>query len=235
MLFAVREDYEPELRVLERFLADGMVFVDGGANCGAYTVVAGRRVGRRGRVFSFEPGSESFSVLRRNIELNRLENVKAFRLALSDSRGNVRLYHHRGPNSYSLAPSGGPSRPYEVVAATTLDAVLADEGVDRLDFLKLDVEGAEELVLNGAGSLVSRFRPTVLFEIYRDAAARLELRETGAWDYLARLGYTFFSVESDGSLRSLAAPPPVGNVLAVPAERADKNGARGSGSGKVRP
>ena len=66
-----REYYEPELSLLDTYLTDGKVFIDAGANTGIYTVIAGKLVGDSGKVISFEPGSESFQTLARNIEVNK--------------------------------------------------------------------------------------------------------------------------------------------------------------------
>ncbi len=213
-IFAMREDYEPELMYFATCLTEGMVVVDGGANCGLYTVVAAKLVGNSGLVLSFEPGAESFSVLERNVRLNRLGNVHALRLALSDGERTTHLYHHRGPNSYSLAPRAGTGL-YEEVRTTTIDAMLARDGLDRVDVLKLDVEGAEELVLRGANTVLRESRPMIIFEVYRDAATRLGLAQNGAWDYLAELEYQFFTIGTDGELRRLTLAPDAGNVIAI--------------------
>jgi FkbM family methyltransferase len=218
-IFITREDYEPELTYLDRLLAPGNVFVDGGANFGIYTVVASKLVGDSGFVLSFEPSPENFAILQRNVELNHMKNVKVFCSAISDSDGTTRLYHiDNAPNSYSLGKDINPATDYEEISTVTLDSVLQQAGLERVDFLKLDVEGAEELVLRGAESLFSRMRPIVLFEVSESATKRLGLSVDGAWKMLQELGYDLFTVGAEGELVSLDAPK-LGNNIAMPKKK----------------
>lgn len=216
MIFATRENYELELTLLEQFLSPGKIVVDAGANCGIYTVAASKLVGDAGKVLSFEPGRESFSILRRNVELNGLRNVLAFQSALSEREGMARLYHHHhGPNSFSLGPEIGRSDQFEEVRTTTLDKVLKREGIHRVDLVKLDVEGAEELVLHGAESVLVSAHPVIIFEMNREAASRLGVPRNGAWDLLEAMDYRFFVVKGSGSLERLDSVPGGGNVVAI--------------------
>jgi FkbM family methyltransferase len=216
MIYAVRELYEKELAHLRNFISPGMVVVDGGANYGIYSLAAARLVGPAGRVFSFEPGLESFSVLRKNIELNGLQNVRSFRAALAEKEGNASLYHSgRGPNSFSLAPPAHGSCGSEVVAILPLNKILQEENAEQVGLIKLDVEGAEELVLRGAQPFISSCRPTVIFEINPRASTGLGLRPFGAWEILENADYRFFSLLESGDLRNLSTPPAGGNVIAI--------------------
>jgi FkbM family methyltransferase len=216
MIFAVRENWKPELACLERFVSPGSVVVDAGACLGIYTIAAGKLVGESGRVLSFEPGVESFPVLERNIKLNCLRNIRAFRMALSNSEGKARLYHNvYSITCHSLGADPQLSDGFEEVATTTIDRVLEQEGIDRVDFLKMDVEGSEELVLRGARSLLRRARPVILFEINPKAIEQLGLTKYGTWNILDGLGYHFFSLGSAGKPQKLDSPPPGGNVIAV--------------------
>src|SRR5690606_25934301 len=77
--------YEPEtMALVEQLLQPGMVFIDAGAHCGQYTLVAGRAVGPSGQVHSFEPHPETFAVLKKNITDNKLRNTQANSFALAD-------------------------------------------------------------------------------------------------------------------------------------------------------
>ncbi len=216
MIYAVRELYEKELAHLRNFISPGMVVVDGGANYGIYSLAAARLVGPAGRVFSFEPGLESFSVLRKNIELNCLHNVRAFRAALADKEGTAPLYHSgRGPNSFSLARPEHGSCGSEVVATLPLNQVLRQEKAEQVGLIKLDVEGAEELALRGALPVIASFRPCVILEINPRASQGLGLGPFGAWELLENAGYRFFSLVEGGDLRKLRTPPAGGNVIAI--------------------
>ena len=214
-IFIIREDFEPELLYLEKLLSPGKVFVDGGANLGIYSVVAAKLVGETGLVLAFEAAAETFKQLNQNININHFKQVKSFNYALSDRECKARFYHiDNAPNSYSLGEEVSGTD-FEEVNVTTLDKVIQDEGIDRIDVIKLDVEGAEELVMQGAKKLFEKMHPVVIFEINKLATQRLHIDEYGAWDFLKEFGYQFFSVSRTGNLVKLDAPMKVGNQRIV--------------------
>jgi FkbM family methyltransferase len=215
MIYALRERYEKELMYLSRLISPGMVVVDGGANCGIYTVVAAKLVGPNGLVLSFEPGRKAFSVLDRNIRLNAFENVRACSAALSDREGPAALYHHAGPNSFSLGQPDRSGADFEEVVTRTLSQVMQEHNVDSVGLIKLDVEGAEELALRGAEAMIRRSHPTIILETNGVAAQRLGLSPTGAWQLLERWGYRFFSLTEQGDLAALDHPPAANDTVNV--------------------
>jgi len=215
LIFVFRESCELELKYLENFVLPGMTFLDIGANYGIYTVAAASLVGSSGRVFAFEPCLDTFATLTNNVETNRLRNVRLFALALSNRDGKARLYHHeRGADKCSLGPPPGNTLQFEEVVTRTVDSVFCDEP-PQIDFMKIDVEGAEELVLRGAERVINEGHPTILFEINHEAARKLELDPHGAWNLLSHWGYQFFSLSGAGELRALSYPSLGGNVIAV--------------------
>jgi FkbM family methyltransferase len=223
MFYALRENYEKELLHLDRFVSPGMVVIDGGANCGIYTILAAKLVGPSGLVFSFEPGREAFSILEKNVRLNRLENVRTFHAALSDKKGTATLYHlGDAPNSYSLGAPDTTDVAFEEVTTRSLGQVVPEDIAQRTGLIKLDVEGAEELVLRGAQSILARSHPTIIFEANGPSAKRLGLSPTGSWKLLHRLGYRFFSLTDQGDLCELAhspAPNDINNIVAIHSRR----------------
>jgi FkbM family methyltransferase len=207
-IFALRHLYERELGYLERLISPGMVVVDAGANCGIYTLAAAKLVGPAGRVLSFEPGSQAFSVLKKNVEINGFQNVRAYRSALCDKNGKARLYHSEyGRTSFSLGHPKNGRVTFEEVTTRTLESVLEEEVTDQVGLIKLDVEGAEELVLRGVERILVRSHPKIIFEMNAQAAGRLDLHPSGAWDLLKRCGYRFFFLEDSGFPREIVLPP----------------------------
>jgi FkbM family methyltransferase len=221
LIFVFREHYESELNYLETILFPGKTFVDAGANLGIYTLVASRIVGPSGGVIAFEPSLQSFPVLEENISLNGFTNVLAVRVALSDKTGNAFLYHgsDAGKNSLGSGPCAEPKG--EAVATQSLDEALHQLSVENVDVIKMDVEGAEELILLGASSTVTSHRPIVLFEINPEASGCLGLSPRGAWDLLAASDYKFYTIKQNGTLSTLGTMPmALGNVVAIPRGRA---------------
>ena len=215
-IFAFRENYEPELTYLESILSPGRVFVDVGANFGIYTMVASRLVGKAGRVVAFEPSVQSFPVLQKNIALNNLENVLSFRAALSDKESRAWLYHALDPSGNSLGRDPSLDGVREEVVLKSLDSVLEENGIDRVDVIKVDVEGAEELVLHGAARSLKTHRPIIIFEYNPGCAARLGLSPDGARDFLQSLGYEFVVLGDCAKSKNPALRPTYFNIIAIP-------------------
>jgi FkbM family methyltransferase len=214
LIFVFRENYEPELSYLERALSPRETFVDVGANLGIYALVASRIVGPSGRVIAFEPSPGSFALLEANIKLNGLTNVQISPAAVSDKIGKAFLYDGLDPSQNSLGRDVRLEANGEEVTTQSLDSALAQTSVARVHVIKMDVEGAEELVLRGANKLIAAHRPTVIFEINQEASARLGLSPRGTWDLLRGLGYEFFSVQ-DNSVHEAKSLPMLGNVVAI--------------------
>jgi FkbM family methyltransferase len=215
LIFAFREYYEPELDYLQQILLPGMTFVDAGACYGIYSLAASKMVGPQGRVIAFEPASRAFRVLQKNIELNGLTNVHAYPLALTEKEGKAWLYHHPNVGCDSLGKDDSFTDREEETATDSLDNMLQKLSVDQLDVLKMDVQGAEELILRGARRIIESKHPAIIFEIFPEGANALGLSGYGAWKLLENLGYKFFSFDPSGALRKASSPPLSGNAVAI--------------------
>jgi FkbM family methyltransferase len=131
-----------------------------GANIGGYTV----RAAKRAYVYAFEPEPRNFNLLRLNIKLNKLQNnVKSFQVAAGPYLGKVTLALSSSHGGHSLLRSRIKTTTIDV-DMTPLDLILANE--DRIDLIKIDVEGAEPLVLKGAGEVLKRTKAVVIEAIY---------------------------------------------------------------------
>lgn len=148
------KSFEPaELAFVRRSLKPGDVFLDLGANGGIYTVVAGKLVGDAGRVYAFEPGRAEQALLRQNICRNDLRNVTVIGSAVSDRVGTARFAISLDGAMNSLRQTRHPMQrvvEWREVETTTLDDFLERARPRRVDIIKMDVEGAEKLVLAGA-------------------------------------------------------------------------------------
>jgi FkbM family methyltransferase len=213
-IFAFRENYDLEdIRIIKKFLKPGHVFIDVGANLGFYSVVASELVGANGRVIAFEPAGETFQYLSRTVAQAAHPNILPKKIALSDAERSTKLFHHPDPSRYSLGDMGMGD--YEIVETLPLDQVMDDIGIDRVDFIKCDVEGLEEMVFKGAQGLLERFHPGIYFEINLDAIQKAGLKSEGAWSLLAGLGYAFFTVDEAGEVKQISSMPGGGNILAL--------------------
>jgi len=185
-----------------RHLRPAGCFYDAGAHIGYYSLIASRLVGKGGRVVAFEPDPANVDVLRENLLRNGVSNVDVITAALWSHSGVVTFQRSasEGPEVSSrrgavVAPNGkGLEAGLIRVEALTLDAFAAD--YDPPTMIKIDVEGAEVEVLEGAQNLVARIRPVLLLEVHHQAAATFlqdRLRQNGyEIEWLAgRPGFAF--------------------------------------------
>jgi len=141
-----------------------MVVFDVGANLGYFSMIAGRLVGEGGRIICVEPDPRVVEVLRKNVGVNGLKHATVVQAAAYNSSGEVSL---------GCAPATSWSgiyyeRPMKriTVRALTLDSLCARLGLDRVDFVKIDVEGAESVVIKGMSEILVRYRPQILLELH---------------------------------------------------------------------
>jgi FkbM family methyltransferase len=219
-IYAFREYYEPELAHLNKILLPGELFIDVGANFGVYTLIASKLVGETGTVIALEPTAESFTILRQNIELNRLSNVHAFQVALAEKKSRAWLYHGWDPVGNSLGRDPFRGNEGEEVQTETLDGLLEENGIGHVGAIKIDVEGAEELVLRGAVRCLTTQSPIVIFEFNPGCAARLGLSPCGARDLLKSLGYEFAVLGDFAEPKGPESRPTYFNIVAIPKKSA---------------
>jgi FkbM family methyltransferase len=204
--FLLRDAMEPELHTIQNFVGAGDVFVDVGANIGLFTVKVAPKAAK---VIAVEPGEAARAQLLGNIALNGFTNVTVVPKALADKEGTAALHHNPvgdDPQSFSLI-SDGSDAGSEQVAMTTLDAVVRDAGVDRVDCIKIDVEGAEGMVIAGGQHTLATYHPTVIFEMNCPTLFKAGGDPAAAWNALKALGYSFYQVSHDGTLTALGERP----------------------------
>ncbi|MBI2921475.1 MAG: FkbM family methyltransferase [Planctomycetes bacterium] len=210
--YSARPEYH-EMGLVQHLLRPGDRFVDVGANIGYYTLLAAALVGPSGAVEAFEPGQPALDRLRENIALNRLFNVRVHALALSDTPGSARFLTGRDTTN-RLAASADAASPSSSVPAARLDDLLSGQ---PCALGKIDVEGAELRVLQGAEGMLSRANPPVwILEVTH------RLRDFGASEpqlasWLAARGYDLGSYDADARTFSFGPEPWSGrtNVVAV--------------------
>lgn len=150
--------YEPDVvRSLEAHIKPGAVVVDLGAHVGFYTLLAASLVGPRGRVYAFEPQVEVRRVLARNVVLNGYEgSCRILPYAVADTTANRTLFVTSHQSDQSSLFAGNNVSEKAIVETVSLDEFFAAEGWPSVDFVKIDVEGAERLVLEGMRELSAR-------------------------------------------------------------------------------
>lgn len=217
--------YEPELRrILGALLGPGCVAIDVGANIGWHTSLMARLVGPDGRVLAVEANPSVRERLAANLAINRLHQVEVIPCALAAGAGRVSFFGPGGddPESAnghvtdSTRMTGDPLN-LLTVEARTLDAVVEAEGLSRVDVIKIDVEGFEWPVLQGAERTLRRFKPHVVFEYLKEYADRGGATPECLTTFFDAQGYGLFSMSRNWAERlSPASWPACVDVWAVP-------------------
>lgn len=145
-----------KMNVIMAWLKPGATFVDVGSNKGDFSLLAAKVVGSDGKVLSFEPEPSNCYWIQKSIEANGYENITLFEVALSAADGTALLYLGSKSGWHTLLP-GRPKRSNGAITVMTrrLDSVLGEANQARVDMIKIDVEGAELEVLEGARQALS--------------------------------------------------------------------------------
>ena len=158
-----------DVRLLDQYnarpsLGAGMVVVDVGANVGCFTMLASKVVEENGRVIAIEAIEKNFSCLQKTVDANRLTNVVPLQLAVGERDGEIAisLSQFSGNHSAVLRRSDVSV----TVPMRSLDSIVTQLGLRRIDFIKVDVEGMEPEVLRGATETIRRFRPVLAISAY---------------------------------------------------------------------
>ena len=195
-----------ELRLFRQNLRPGMTVVDMGANVGFYTVPFSRSVGPGGKVYAFEPDPFCAALLRERSRRMRLTNVRVENVALGAREGEATLFcsnRDRAENCTHALAAGVPVEPIRV-PVRSLDAYCRENRIDRIDAVKIDVEGDEVSALRGMREILTRMPPAWMFIEFSPP----QLRAAGAsaeefWDALAEGGYRSHSIGDHGELRPI--------------------------------
>jgi FkbM family methyltransferase len=219
-------EWEPHLGTLFRLLlGPGAVAIDVGANVGAHTLTFARLVGPTGRVLAFEPNPAIHNRLVQNVGLNPLAHVQVFGCALGDATATLELRVPKADSGEAsnpgLASLVALETPHDLVkvAVRRLDDVIPEAGLQRLDVVKIDVQGYEYHTLQGMPDAIRRFAPAIIFEYedwaWRQAGATFD--DVATW--LRGLSYSFWIIQGGArGVHAALAPVPLG---AVPGTHAD--------------
>lgn len=197
------------LPLLRQHRGDGVVMLDGGANIGAYTLPAARAMIGWGEVIAIEAQERLFYALAGNIVINNLSNARAMWLALSDKKGSIDIPepNYNMPSSYGslelIQTAESEDIGQKLDKTQSVDAITIDSlKLKRLDYIKLDVEHMEEIVLAGAKKTIKSLKPVVQIEVLKSDKDKIK-------DFFDKLdyvtldlngGYDFLCVPKDDPL-----------------------------------
>ena len=134
-------------KIIKQIIKPGYKIFELGANVGYYALLEAKLIGESGKIYAVEPEKNNFTILKKNIELNRLKNIKVDNIAISDKDGQYPLYVTANSNLHSMIkPKSGDYRE-EMVVTKSVDSYLAEKG--GINYLRMDIEGYEFQALQG--------------------------------------------------------------------------------------
>jgi FkbM family methyltransferase len=199
-----------------RFLKPGMTLVDVGAHIGEYTLIAAQIVGKLGQVHGFEPMPGLFPIVSANVQMNNFANVSLNKMAVTNYTGEIEFEVFDDPSTSSIRKlvSSGKEKLIKV-ATTSLDEYWSQKNT-KIDLIKVDVEGAEKMVFEGAEKLMglpSTAAPVWLFEYSPHAYSSFGYRASDLFDLLHKHGYSVLQFADNGEIENFDSNRPVNKVI----------------------
>lgn len=199
---SVNRDWEPFCTgLLQKLVKEGEVVFDIGANIGFYTLIFSKLVGEKGKVYAFEPDPINFSILKKNIEANNIHNVILVNKAVSDKNEEVNFYIYEsntsGNSLFAENLNTVPSRSIKV-EAIRLDKYFKKD--IKVDFIKMDIEGAEPRALKGMARILGKSKNLILLTEFCPFVLNAYNKEINAnartyLESLQNAGFRFFDVQ----------------------------------------
>jgi FkbM family methyltransferase len=190
LLFKTHEPLSTE--ILKKLLKSGMTCIDIGSNIGYYALLERRIVGEKGKVIAIEPSPINLYYLRRNIALNRFNDVEVFNYAFSNFDGECLFLHDKRHSNLSKVLNNDIEKSCESqlfrIPCKRLDSFLKEHPLKNIDFIRMDVEGHEAEIIIGGYQTIRTYKPILFLEIHKGILGlnkTLKLLKT-----LEELGYT---------------------------------------------
>jgi FkbM family methyltransferase len=193
---SVRHIYEPtETGLVKRKVKPGDFVIDIGANIGYYTLILAGLVGEKGRVLTFEPEPNNFTLLKKNVEINHFSNVALMQKAVSNETGKIKLYLNPSNIVDHRIYDSHDKRLTADAEAVRLDDYFQDY-TGRVDFIKMDIQGAEGKAIQGMQNLLKRNEKIELVMEFSPIALKTSgIEAEECLELLAGCGFnTFFDI-----------------------------------------
>ncbi len=194
---------EKETEYVRRAIQSDWVCIDIGACFGWYSVLFSQVVGEAGQVHAFEPVPDNRECLLENLKLNGISNVKVNTFALGEKENTTKIYVPVDGVSGSLK-AHAKLKDCKIIDinVSTLDKYVIDNGLNRIDFIKADIEGAEFLMLKGAEDTLRKYRPMLMLEVQAHSTRLFGYEPENLFKWLRNIGYRAYYVNTKFELVS---------------------------------
>ncbi len=182
-IFRTHEPLTTELT--KRELKEGNVCLDIGSNIGYYALLESKIIGNKGRVIAIEPSPKNFQYLKQNIELDDITNIHAYNFAVGDHDGEINFVISKVSNLCYVLSDGEPipdSSKVIKIPLKKIDTFVKEEHLEKIDFIRMDVEGYEVKLFEGMWNTLRQFKPLIQMEFHKGL-----LSQNDALDFLLKL------------------------------------------------
>lgn len=200
MSLALNDEYDRQVEVaISKFVKKGDVVIDIGANIGIFSLMLSQKTGKTGKVLSYEPSTFHSKTLAKNISINRIENILVFNVALGNKEGSA--IHYTTESSGSLVSDysemGMKLVDQQQVEVVRLDTHLRSIDIrDPIRFIKIDVDGNEKAILEGAKNTIATNKPVIVFELAKPALEAVNQSALEILNILEAMRYIFLDNNS---------------------------------------
>lgn len=190
------------LELFTELVKEGDIVLDVGANVGLYSLLAAEIIGSKGKVFAIEPAQFAYNALAQNIELNKYKDlVYPFNIALSNHNGFIEMeipastldsFKDKDAFAYINLDAKNGS-----IEAVKLDDFISTNQIEKIDIIKMDIEGAELLCFRGATTFFKNNKPIILFEGYEKNCQRFNYKLIELLEFLREYNYDLTQINSE--------------------------------------
>jgi len=189
----LKGEYESDLKnSIEDILNEGDTFIDLGANEGYFSIIAGKIVGSKGNVIAIEPQTRLQSIIKKNIELNNLKNIRLVQTLITDSAGKeeISLSPDTNTGSSGVLKKQIYKVDKETVESISLEGLMKKMNIELIDLIKIDIEGSEyEAILGSKNLFQSKLIKKIALELHPQFLKKRNLNEAEILDFLLSCGY----------------------------------------------
>ena len=187
---------ELEAKIMEEKIEMGNIVVDVGANIGLHTLNMARIVGNTGQVFAFEPDPSNFEILKKNVKINNYKNIILEQKAVGDKHGRTTLYQSDHPGKHRIFPQTEQAKSQVQVELTNLDNYFDSDMIDKINFIKIDVEGLEFSVLKGMKNILKNSKKIkILFEFMPENTMEVGFTPIELLNYLTSNDFKLYCMD----------------------------------------
>lgn len=194
-IFLYRENIEPLLKFGYKLIKRDDFVIDGGANQGVFTLAFAKNVGKNGKVIAVEPFQYCIDQIKNNAKINKFKNIYIEKLCLYNEEKKMKIDYSDGIGSASIVRKFG--KQIELIRTIKIDSIEKKYKLKKIDFIKLDIEGAEFKALLGAKRVLKKFNPILSIECERNDFTKLN-------NFLKKFDYMPYLFDKHGSLNKVS-------------------------------